>query len=110
MERRLLGDSIKSFPYTAAPVVYSPPSSANVAEKIGDAGGGKSCLARNASAVQRRGYTSDEELEELESPLTSIIDKLPSFPSAHGEDKPNDHSSHTSTNSRYQLLRQVWSM
>ncbi|XP_028787240.1 uncharacterized protein LOC114743214 isoform X1 [Neltuma alba] len=107
-ERRLSGDSTRSFPYAAAPVVYSPPSSANVAEKVGDAGC-KSHLARNASAVQRRGYTSDEELEELESPLTSIIDKLPSFPSAHGQDKPNELNTRTSTNARYQLLRQVWS-
>ncbi|KAK4272556.1 hypothetical protein QN277_021095 [Acacia crassicarpa] len=106
VERRSSGDSIRSFPYAAAPVVYSPPSSANVAEKIGDAGGGKSHLARNASAVQRRGYTSDDELEELESPLTSIIDKLPSF----GEDKASEQNPHTSTNARYQLLRQVWSI
>lgn len=109
VERRLSGDSTRSFPYAAAPVVYNPPSSANVAEKIGDAGG-KSHLARNASAVQRRGYTSDEELEELESPLTSIIDKRPSLPASHGEDMPKERYTHASTNARYQLLRQVWSL
>lgn len=73
------GDSARTFPYTAAPVVYMPPSAAEVGEKIAEAGV-RSQLLRNVSSVQRKGYTSDEELEELESPLTSIIDKLPSSP------------------------------
>ncbi|KAK7336601.1 hypothetical protein VNO77_17147 [Canavalia gladiata] len=109
--QRMSEESARSFPYVAAPVVYKPPSSANVAEKVAEAGG-KSHLARNASAVQRRGYTSDEELEELDSPLTSIIDKLPSSPTVtdHGKGNHKEQGSHPTTNARYQLLREVWSM
>ena len=111
MERRLSGDSARSFPYTVAPVVYNPPSSADVAEKVAEAGE-ISALARNVSVVQRKGYTSDEELEELDSPLTSIIDKMPSSPmiAVNGNGKHEEHPSNTGTNARYELLREVWSM
>ncbi|KAM4091228.1 hypothetical protein ACJW30_09G122000 [Castanea mollissima] len=112
VERRLSGDYTRSFPYTVAPVVYNPPSSADVAEKVAEAGE-ISALARNVSVVQRKGYTSDEELEELDSPLTSIIDKMPSSPmiAANGNgNKHKEHASNTGTNARYELLREVWSM
>ncbi|XP_027350093.1 uncharacterized protein LOC113861464 isoform X2 [Abrus precatorius] len=111
VERRLSAESIRSFPYVAAPVVYTPPSSANVAEKVAEAGG-KSHLGRNVSAVQRRGYTSDEELEELDSPLTSIVDKMPSSPtiSDNGKGNHKEQGNPPITNARYQLLREVWSM
>ncbi|KAK7396272.1 hypothetical protein VNO78_17156 [Psophocarpus tetragonolobus] len=111
IERRLSTQSIRSFPYVAAPVVYMPPSSANVAEKVAEAGV-KSHLGRNVSAVQRRGYTSDEELEELDSPLTSIIDKIPSSQTVNDSGKGNhkEQGGHLTTNARYQLLREVWSM
>ncbi|KAG4927910.1 hypothetical protein JHK82_053602 [Glycine max] len=112
IERRLSAESARSFPYVAAPVVYMAPSSANVAEKVAETEG-KSHLARNVSAVQSRGYTSDEELEELDSPLTSIIDKLPSSPTVTENGKGNNHKEqggHPTTNARYQLLREVWSM
>ena len=102
----------RSFPYAAAPVVYTPPSSANIAEKVGDAGG-KAHLARNVSAVQRRGYTSDEDLDELDCPLAYIIDKLPSSPTFIPNGVANKHkeqSSQTSMNTRYGLLREVWSI
>ncbi|KAJ6300497.1 hypothetical protein OIU76_021315 [Salix suchowensis] len=87
-EWRLSRDDARNFPYTAAPVVYTPPSSADVAEKVAEAGT-QSQLSRNVSAVQRKGYTSDEELEELDSPLTSIIGKLPASPAimANGNGK-----------------------
>lgn len=104
-------ESIRSFPYAAAPVAYTPPSSANVAEKVAEAGG-KSHLTRNVSVVQRRGYTSDEELEELESPITSIIDKVPSSPTVNtnGNGNHKEQGNHTTPNARYQLLREVWSL
>ncbi|KAJ7972257.1 Nucleolar gar2-like protein [Quillaja saponaria] len=111
VERRFSGDTIRSFPYTAAPIIYSPPSSADVGEKVAEAGG-KSQLARNVSAVQRKGYTSDEELQELDSPFTSVIDKLPSSPTvtANGNGNHKEHTGQTSANARYELLREVWSM
>ncbi|KAK6232247.1 hypothetical protein SCA6_002320 [Theobroma cacao] len=111
VERRLSGDSARSFPYTAASVVYTSPSSADVAEKVAKAGG-KSQLSRNASVVQRKGYTSDEELEELDSPLASIIDKLPLSPTMVGNGRVNgkhEHEGYGAANARYELLREVWS-
>lgn len=104
---------MRSFPYTVAPVVYTPPASADVAEKceVADAGG-RSEMARNVSIVQRKGYTSDEELEELESPLTSIIDKLPASPNVItiGNGKHKDNTGFACVNERYELLSEVWSV
>ncbi|KAJ9184735.1 hypothetical protein P3X46_004434 [Hevea brasiliensis] len=112
VEWRLSGESARNFPYTAAPVVYTPPSSADVAEKVAEVGS-RSQLSRNVSTVQRKGYTSDEELEELDSPLTSIIEKLPSSPSivsnGNGNGKHTEHTGYGVTNARYELLREVWS-
>ncbi|KAL6987086.1 hypothetical protein U1Q18_012844 [Sarracenia purpurea var. burkii] len=109
IERRLSGDTASSFPYSAAPVVYTPPSSDDVAEKVAEAGG-KSRLARNASIIQRKGYTSDEELEELDSALKPIIDNSQSSPTvlANGNGKPKDQTSKVGGNARYDLLREVW--
>ncbi|GFY98281.1 nucleolar protein gar2-like protein [Actinidia rufa] len=113
IEQRLSGDGASSFPYNAAAVIYTPPSSANVAEKVAEAGG-KSQLARNASVIQRKGYTSDEELEELDSPLKSIIDKLPSSPTVMRNGNRNRNGKHDNQtsdicgNARYELLHEVW--
>ncbi|KAJ6749754.1 hypothetical protein OIU85_000393 [Salix viminalis] len=111
VEWRLSRYDARNFPYTAAPVVYTPPSSADVAEKVAEAGT-QSQLSRNVSAVQRKGYTSDEELEELDSPLTSIIGKLPASPAmmANGNGKHKEYAAGDSiANARYELLREVWS-
>ncbi|OMO57361.1 hypothetical protein CCACVL1_25810 [Corchorus capsularis] len=111
VERRISGDTARSFPYAAAPVVYTPPSSADVGEKVAEAGG-KLQLSRNASAVQRKGYKSDEELEELDCPLTSIIDKMPLSPTIVANGRVNgkqEHEGYGAVNARYELLREVWS-
>ncbi|GLT88259.1 hypothetical protein SLE2022_062930 [Rubroshorea leprosula] len=111
VERRISGESARSFPYTAAPVVYTPPSTADVAKKVAEAGE-RSQLSRNVSMIQRKGYTSDEELEELDSPLASIVDKLPPSPTIMANGKVNgkhDHASHGGGNVRFELLREVWS-
>ncbi|XP_057982449.1 uncharacterized protein LOC131167655 [Malania oleifera] len=112
VERRLSGGSASSFPYTAAPVIYAVPSCADVAEKVAEAGGEKSHLARNVSIVQKKGYTSDEELEELDSPLAFVVVKMPPFPTtlANGNGKHKEQGGYECTNSRYELLREVWSM
>ncbi|CAL1385037.1 unnamed protein product [Linum trigynum] len=112
VERKLLGQPPRSFPYSAAPVVYTPPSSDAVSEKVaevGDINGGrgglKSRLSRNASVVQRKGYTSDDELEEMDSPLVSILDSS-QYSSSWINGK---HCKQKVTNARYELLREVWS-
>uniref|UniRef100_A0ACD5YGQ6 Uncharacterized protein n=2 Tax=Avena sativa TaxID=4498 RepID=A0ACD5YGQ6_AVESA len=99
---------ISTFPCTAAPVVYRAPSLKDVAEKVADTNGNAE-VDRRASMVQRRGYTSDDDLDDLGSPLMSLYDRS-SPPS------PCDGVAYFSTrreggtgNVRYELLREVWS-
>ncbi|KAJ6845165.1 uncharacterized protein M6B38_288990 [Iris pallida] len=99
-------DLISSFPCTAAPVIYSSPSPADVAEKVADTSA-KASLERSASVIQRKGYTSDEDLDDLDSPLTSIINKTYPGPPPSIEDMYQKEG--TRANARYKLLRQVWS-
>ncbi|KAK9271713.1 hypothetical protein L1049_002076 [Liquidambar formosana] len=66
------GDEVvTSVPCTAAPIVYLPPSATSLAGIIGEIGSPQ--LRRSGSSVLRKSYTSDDELDELDSPLTSII-------------------------------------
>lgn len=106
---QLDGHRTSSFPCTAAPVVYYPPSLADVAEKVAEVGG-QTSMGRNVSNVQTRGYTSDEELNELESPLTCIIDKTPPPSPSTKNGKPKQVSHHSGASARYELLREVWSI
>ncbi|KAG2325566.1 hypothetical protein Bca4012_040081 [Brassica carinata] len=102
-----------TFPYTASPVSYIPPSSTNVAEKISEVGGDISRMSRNVSVIQRKGYTSDEELDELDSPLTFFFDKVSvSLSSGHNEKvkQQDEQVGAVVANVRYELLREVWSM
>ncbi|KAK9284114.1 hypothetical protein L1049_023281 [Liquidambar formosana] len=63
------GDEVvTSVPCTAAPIVYSPPSAASLAGIIGEIRSPQ--LRRSGSTVLRKSYTSDDELDELDSPLT----------------------------------------
>ncbi|KAL0383714.1 UNVERIFIED_CONTAM: hypothetical protein Scaly_0658700 [Sesamum calycinum] len=111
IERRLSGDSVTSFPYTAAPTTYMPSSSTDVAEKVAEAGA-NSQFSRSSSSIQRKGYTSDEELDELESCITSVIDKLPSSPTTVVNGNINgdgtEEVGYDGGNARYDLLREVW--
>ncbi|XP_022967725.1 uncharacterized protein LOC111467165 [Cucurbita maxima] len=109
VERRVSGYSGRNFPYIAAPVVYVSPSTSDVAEKVAEAGG-KSLLERNISSIQRKGYTSDEELEELDSPLSSIVDKPTTLSPTYNADGNGCHEDDTTFNMRYKLLREVWSV
>lgn len=107
LERRQADkDLLSSFPCSAAPVVYCSPSPADVAEKVADVGDQVE-LGRNASIVQRRGYTSDEELDELECPLTCIIDKMPPTPTSQSGGH-EEAVCYGSGSARYELLRKVW--
>ena len=85
MERFTERDVICTFPVTAAPVVYRPPSLEDVAEKVADTGRGDPEPDRRGSMVQRRGYTSDDDLDDLDSPLASLYDKsAPPSPCSNG--------------------------
>lgn len=108
LERLSDKDQISSFPRSAAPITYQPPSPSDVAEKVADAGG-KAELDRRASMVQRRGYTSDDDLDDLDSPLTSIIDKTPPVSPSFGNMADAAQKERSQANARYKLLREVWS-
>eukprot|EP00268_Persea_americana_P042813 TRINITY_DN4288_c0_g1_i1.p1 TRINITY_DN4288_c0_g1~~TRINITY_DN4288_c0_g1_i1.p1 ORF type:complete len:822 (+),score=204.43 TRINITY_DN4288_c0_g1_i1:453-2918(+) len=98
------GELIDSFPVCAAPTVYCPPSLADVVDKVADIGG-QAELGRNVSIVERKGYKSDEELDDLESPLTSVIDKMPPT-STTGNGRRKELACDSGESVRYELLRQ----
>lgn len=64
--------------------------------------------------MQKKGYTSDEELEDLDSPLNSITDKWQSSPTSASNGNGNgskhmEHAARSAMSVRYELLREVWS-
>ncbi|KAE8687940.1 Thioredoxin O2, putative isoform 1 [Hibiscus syriacus] len=61
-------DSVSNFQCMATPIVYSPPST----NSLKDVTGGQT-MERSRSLVLRKSYTSDDELDELDSPITSIM-------------------------------------
>ncbi|KAM0940031.1 putative NT-type C2 domain, nucleoporin [Dioscorea sansibarensis] len=91
-------EGINSFPCDASPVIYCPPSAALVQSIVGDPR--SFSLSRSGSSVVRKCHTSDDELEELESPLTSIIIENASIT------KSKEHRGPSAV--RYQLLHEVW--
>lgn len=100
-------DTMTSFPCTAAPIVYAPPSAASIASTIGEVGN-QFHLRRSNSSLLRKSNTSDDELEELNSPLSSIISD--GFRSSPVPMKSNWKSKENGSpeDVRYQLLREVW--
>ncbi|MBA0772821.1 hypothetical protein Gotri_008138 [Gossypium trilobum] len=98
-------ESITNFPCMAAPTVYSPPSAASLTGIVGEVG---SQALRRSRSVLRKSYTSDDELDGLDSPITSII-----------IEKRSDSTDSKSLNwmrigkgdrkvIRYQLIREIW--
>ncbi|XP_031381164.1 uncharacterized protein LOC116195897 isoform X2 [Punica granatum] len=91
--------SVTTYPYIAAPPLYVPPSPASVVGIIGE-NNGPAPFRRSGSAVLRKSYTSDDELDELNSPMASLLlDGTQSSPVAR-----RDHQNAL----RYELLRDVW--
>ncbi|KAM1303782.1 hypothetical protein ACFX2F_021550 [Malus domestica] len=99
-------DSAGSFPCNANPTIYSPPPAASLLSIIGEVG--SLTLSRSGSSVLKKSYTSDDELDELDSPMTSIIiDNSPFSPSPLvANSTPKWKGGRNSV--RYQLLREVW--
>ncbi|KAL7094946.1 hypothetical protein ACP275_11G136700 [Erythranthe tilingii] len=93
-------DGIMSFPCDAARIQYQPPSTASVANLLGEIQS-HSQLTRSKSSVLKKSQTSDDELDELDSPLKSII--IDNFQAS-----ANRNGSRSSNALRYQLLRDVW--
>ncbi|CAK8533137.1 unnamed protein product [Lathyrus sativus] len=97
-----------NFTCSAAPISYSPPNVTSIASILGEIGS-KSQLRRNKSSVVRKSYTSDDELNELKSPLSSILFNDSSSLS-EVLTKSNLKSKEICSESpvRYDLLRDVW--
>ncbi|KAK1295354.1 hypothetical protein QJS10_CPA16g00187 [Acorus calamus] len=98
-------EPIRSFPCSAAPLVYTPPSPASVTGFTGDLRS-QHQLRRSRSSILRRCQTSDDELDELGSPLASIVIE-------NGRVSPtvistNENTMNSRNVLRYQLLRGVW--
>lgn len=107
LERCTDKSATNAFPCIAAPVVYRPPSLLDVAEKVADTGGNAK-LDRRASMVQRRGYTSDDDLDDLDSPLASLIDKSALPLLSKGSAHFTAQRGVSMENARYTFLREVW--
>lgn len=97
---------ISSVPCAAPTAVYLPPSPSSLSSIIGDVST-QSQLRRSGSSLLRRSITSDDELEELDSPLSSISIDSPCSSSSQARlvSQPDRNSTE---NVRYQLLRDVW--
>lgn len=98
------GESLSSFPCIANPTVYSPPPAASLAGIIGQVG--SQALQRSKSSVLKKAYTSDDELDELDSPLTSILNDNFRKDSPRANWMPKGKGGRKVV--RYQLLREVW--
>ncbi|KAL5984221.1 hypothetical protein ACLOJK_018325 [Asimina triloba] len=112
LERRKSEEGlIISLPCTAAPIIYNPPLLANEGEKMADAGRQAPQLEQTLSVVQSRGYTSDEDMDGLEFPLTSIVGKSDqSHGATNGNGKHGDNFRPNGEGVRYTLLREVWAV
>lgn len=99
-------ESLTVFPCNANPTVYQPPAAASFSSIIGEMGSHE--LRRSGSSVRRKAYASDDELDELESPLTSILSDnlLISQPLTRPNINLNEKGGRNVV--RYQLLREVW--
>ncbi|KAK4392886.1 hypothetical protein Sango_1759400 [Sesamum angolense] len=100
-------DPTVNFPCAAAAIVYQTPSADWVANIFGEIGSHPK-LTRSGSSVLKKSQTSDDELDELDSPLKPII--LDSFQSSPSPVRPAWASKENGSRNtmRYQLLREVW--
>lgn len=99
-------EPVSTVPCTASPTSYLPPSVRSIITFLGETG--NQSLQRSGSSVLKKSYTSDDELDELDSPLTSIVaDRFRGSPNLA---KLNLVSKGKGDRNivRYQLLRQVW--
>ncbi|WCJ38729.1 hypothetical protein M5689_019769 [Euphorbia peplus] len=99
-------ETITSIPCTAAPTIYTPPSTASLLNVIGNVE--NESLQRSGSALLRKSYTSDDELDELDSPMSSIIIDNSRVTSTSQASNWMPKSNGGRKVVRYQLLRQVW--
>ncbi|GER33280.1 hypothetical protein STAS_09410 [Striga asiatica] len=88
-------DSMMRFPCAAAAAVYMAPSASALATSIFGQIGSRSKLKCSKSSVLEKSQTSDDELDQLNSPLKEVFRSLPF---SRGNKKAE----------RYKLLLQAW--
>ncbi|XP_066355278.1 uncharacterized protein [Miscanthus floridulus] len=91
-----INKGIRSIPCSASPILYNAPASGAILSVIGDP-------RKSGSAILRKSNTSDDELDELSSPLTFI-----SNTSSNPLTKLKRISNSSTT--RYRLLHEVWKL
>ncbi|PIN05608.1 hypothetical protein CDL12_21856 [Handroanthus impetiginosus] len=98
------GDLLTSFPCTASPTKYSPPPAA-LLTCVGEVG--SQVLKSSTLSTLKKSYNSDDELDELDSPLTSIIpDSFQDSSLAKLSLMSKEKGGRNVV--RYQLLRKIW--
>ncbi|XP_062202526.1 uncharacterized protein LOC133904900 isoform X1 [Phragmites australis] len=98
LEDHLQGNNkgIRSIPCSASRILYNSPASGAILSVIGDP-------RKSGSAILRKSNTSDDELDELSSPLT-FISNTSSNPLAKLKRINNSNIA------RYRLLHEVWKL
>ncbi|KAF4367633.1 hypothetical protein G4B88_001385 [Cannabis sativa] len=96
-----------NFPCTAAAIFYSAPSTASITSIIGEVGAHPH-LKRSGSSVLRKSYTSDDELDELNSPLKLIFNEGPRSSPVPTKSSWISKEKNNQNTLRYELLREVW--
>ncbi|XP_075494558.1 uncharacterized protein LOC142532178 isoform X1 [Primulina tabacum] len=98
-------DMVTFFPCIATPTKYSPPAAA-LLTCVGEVG--SQVLQSSRLSTLKKSYASDDELDELDSPLTSIIPDsfLASSALAKLSLMPKEKGGRNVV--RYQLLREIW--
>nr|GFB77039.1 hypothetical protein [Tanacetum cinerariifolium] len=81
---------VTNLPWAVASVVYHPPFASSIRFIFGD-GASQSQLTRSGS-ILKKSITSDDEIDELSSPLTSVIGTSCGSPA---QTKPNWRSNDT---------------
>ncbi|XP_073314974.1 uncharacterized protein [Primulina huaijiensis] len=98
-------DMVTFFPCIATPTKYSPPAAA-LLTYVGEVG--SQVLQSSRLSTLKKSFASDDELDELDSPLTSIIPDsfLASSALAKLSLMPKEKGGRNVV--RYQLLREIW--
>lgn len=96
---------ITSFPYAATATKYSPPPAA-LLTCVGEVG--RQVLKSSRLSTLKKSYSSDEEVDELDSPLTSIIPDSYQASAALARLSLMPKEKGGTNAIRYQLLREIW--
>ncbi|BAT84825.1 hypothetical protein VIGAN_04228700 [Vigna angularis var. angularis] len=98
-------ESINNFPCIATPIAYSPPPATTITSITGEIGS-ESQLRRSKSSIVRKSYTSDDELDELNYPLSLILNSGSAPASTKSNCKWKESRDESAI--RFELLRDVW--